>query len=439
MLTTDTPRVQPHDLEAEQAILGAILIDSTALARAQELLTAADFYDSRHQRIFAAMVHLGDRHEPIDLVTLGDRLESLGELASVGSRGSLADLLTVVASPVNVAHHAEIVLDHAKRRYLIRLAFEVSERAYGQGAVDQLVRYAEKELLQLSTGDRDGAWCSGAALSRETVDYVDTVYKRGASVIGIPTGFRTLDSMLGGWQRSNLVIIAARPSMGKTALALCCALAAAKTGHRVGIFSLEMSRREIGLRLHAIEGSIDVHALKTGQLSQDGWRRFASATQTLEALPLWVDPVPVQTADMLAAKARKLKATDGLDLLVVDYLQLLDDSDAETRQLAVAEFSRKLKLLAKELDVPILCLSQLSRETERRGDRRPMLCDLRDSGAIEQDADIVMFIYRHQVYVPDTEEKGVAEILVRKHRNGPIGDRHLKFVDRFARFEDLEP
>jgi replicative DNA helicase len=431
------PRIQPHDLEAEQAVLGAILLDPAAFASAQALLQPENFYYGRHQRIFAAMADLADRCEPVDLVTLGDLLESRGELGNIGGRGVLAELVTVVASSANVAHHARIVLQHAQRRRLIRLCFDMSEAAYGQQAVDRLLRDTERALLQISSGENDRDWCSMATLSRETAEYVDATAKRGAPVLGIPTGFTTLDSMLGGWQRSDLVIIAARPSMGKTAFAICCALAAAKSGHRGGLLSIEMSRQQIGLRLHGMEAPVNVHSLKTGQLGQDGWWRFANAAQTLEAQPLWVDDSSDLTVEQVAAKARTLKATHGLDLLVVDYLQLLQTPGAESRQIGMAEASRKLKLLAKELDAPVLCLSQLSREPERRGDRRPVLSDLRDSGAIEQDADIVLFLYRHEVYMPDTQEKGLAEVLVRKHRNGPIGDRRLRFVEEFARFEDL--
>jgi replicative DNA helicase len=270
------------------------------------------------------------------------------------------------------------------------------------------------------------------------VEYVDQVSKRSTALVGIPTGYQSLNSLLGGWQRSDLIIVAARPSMGKTSFALGSALAAAKEGYRVGVISIEMSRRQVGLRLHGMGAPIDIHALKTGSLSQQGWTLLAATAQQFESLPFWIDDSSVLTVEHIAAKARQLQARSGLDLLVVDYLQLLQLHDAETHQQGIADASRKLKLLAKELDIPVLVLSQLSRECERRPDKRPMLSDLRDSGAIEQDADVVLFLYRQEVYTPDTEEKGFAEVLIRKHRNGPIGDRRLRFVDRFARFEDLD-
>ncbi len=436
MLTPEVPKVQPHDHEAEQAILGAILIEPTALARAQELLEPADFYDSRHQRIFRAMGELAGKSEPLDLVTLGNTLESSGDLAGVGGRSALAEILAAVASASNITQHCRIVADHAKRRKLIRCAADMSRQAYEKAPIAEILREAERSLLQTNRSER--SWCSLAELTSETATYVDHVHKQGKALIGIPSGYAAVDSLLGGWQRSDLIIIAARPSMGKTAFALGTALAAAQAGYHVGVLSLEMSRLQVGLRLHGMGAPLDVYALRTGSLSMQGWRLFASTAQKMEALPFWVDDSAVLTAEQVSAKARYLKAANGLDLLIVDYLQLLQLSDSETRQQGIADASRKLKLLAKELDIPVLVLSQLSRECEKRPDPRPMLSDLRDSGAIEQDADVVLFLYREEVYVRNTEEKGVAEVLIRKHRNGPIGDRKLQFRDRYAQFVELE-
>jgi replicative DNA helicase len=439
MPLTDCPRLQPHDLEAEQAVLGAVLIDPTALARAQEHLNASDFYDSRHRRIFNVMVDLARRNEGLDLLTIGNVLESTGSMAMIGGRGTLAELLTTIASASNISYHARIVQDHAIRRRLITFTDKISQRAYGKDSVADLLEDAQRDLHQLASSREERSWCQLADLTCETVKYVDQVAKRSTALVGIPTGYPSLDSLLAGWQRSDLIIVAARPSMGKTAFALGSALAAAREGYRVGVLSLEMSCRQVGLRLHGMGAPIDVHALKTGSLTPQGWSLLAATAQQFEALPFWIDDSPVLTVEHIAAKARHLQARSGLDLLVVDYLQLLQLHDAETRQQGIADASRKLKLLAKELDIPVLVLSQLSRACELRNNRRPMLSDLRDSGAIEQDADVVLFLYREEVYMPDTEEKGVAEILIRKHRNGPIGDRRLRFVDRFARFEDTEP
>jgi replicative DNA helicase len=438
MPLTDCPRLQPHDLDAEQAVLGAVLLDPSALSRAQEHLTVSDFYDTRHRRIFEAMADLSLNGDGLDLLTIGDLLERNGDLKHIGGRGTLAEVLTTIASSANVSHHARIVRDHAIRRRLIQFTAEISQRAYGKDSASNLLQDAQRDLHQLASSRDERSWCPLADISCETVQYVDQVAKRSTALVGIPTGYPSLDSLLAGWQRSDLIIIAARPSMGKTAFALGSALAAAKEGYHVGVLSIEMSCRQVGLRLHGMGAPIDVHALKSGSLTPQGWSLLAATAQQFEALPFWIDDSPVLTVEHIAAKARHLQARSGLDVLVVDYLQLLQLHDAETRQQGIADASRKLKLLAKELDIPVLVLSQLSRACELRNNRRPMLSDLRDSGAIEQDADVVLFLYREEVYTPDTEEKGVAEVLIRKHRNGPIGDRRLRFVDRFARFEDVD-
>lgn len=439
MPLTDFPRLQPHDLDAEQAVLGAILLEPSALSRAQELLTRDDFYDSRHHRIFGAMAELTTRNEPVDLLTVGDLLESQGDLVRIGGRGELAELLTTVASASNIAHHCRIVVDHAKRRRLIKLAFTLSQSAYEKRPLDELLQMVERDLTQVVTGRSDRGWCSLADVAAETITYVDRVHTQTDTRTGIPTGYATLDDFLGGWQRADLIIVGARPSMGKTAFALGSALAAARKGYHVGMLSLEMARRQVGLRLHGMGAPIDVHALRTGSVTPQGWSLLAATAHEFESLPFWIDDSSVVTVEHIAAKARQLQARSGLDLLVVDYLQLLQLHDAENRQQGIADASRRLKLLAKELDIPVLVLSQLSRTCDSRPDKRPMLADLRDSGAIEQDADVVLFLYREEVYTKDTEEKGIAEVLIRKDRNGPIGDLGLRFVDRFAKFEDLEP
>lgn len=438
MPPTDCPKLQPHDLDVERAILSAVLLDPPALSRAQELLSSSDFYDSRHRRIFDAMTDLAGQDEGLDLLTLGNLLERKGELSMIGGHGTLAELLTTIASSANISHHAKIVRDHAIRRRMILFADGISRRAYGKDSATDLLQDAQRDLHQFTSSRDERSWCPLANLACETVDYVGQVSKRDTALVGIPTGYPSLDSLMSGWQRSDLIIIAARPSMGKTSFALGSALAAAREGYRVGVLSLEMSRRQVGLRLHGMGAPIDVHALKTGALSPQGWSLLAATAQQFESLPFWIDDSSVLTVDQIAAKARQLQARSGLDLLVVDYLQLLRLHNAETQQRGVADASRKLKLLAKELDIPVLVLSQLSRACEQRPEHRPILSDLRDSGSIEQDADIVLFLYREEVYTPNTEEKGVAEVLIRKHRNGPIGDRRLRFVDRFARFEDLD-
>ncbi|MGC3975639.1 MAG: replicative DNA helicase [Nitrospira sp.] len=436
-MLTDMPRTQPHDAEAEQAILGAILLDAAALATAQEQLNSADFYDSRHHRIFKVMTELVRRGEPIDMLTVGEALERRQELQTIGGRAALAELLTVTASASNITHHCRIVRDHAVRRRLIKVGFTLLQRAYEHASTDDLLQELERGLSAVSPNPDARSWCSSSTMAEETVEYVDRASKRTTEITGVPTGFQTLNELLGGWQRSDLIILAARPSMGKTALALGAALAAAERGHKVGVVSLEMSRRQLGQRIHGMKGDLDIHALRTGRITSDGWRQLAHVAEQVGALTLWVDDSSVMTVDQLCSKAKLLQARHGLDLLIVDYLQLMHMPTKENHQLAVAHASRRLKLLAKELDIPVIALSQLSRDCERRDNKRPMLADLRDSGAIEQDADVVLFLYRHEVYDHETEDKGVAEVLVRKHRNGPIGDRRLRFVERYARFEDM--
>jgi len=438
MPNTEEPlQIQPHDHEAEQAVLGAVLFDPSTLAVAQERLNAEDFYDRRLSQIFQAMTELAKVGTAIDLVSVGDLLDRKGQLKDAGGHGVVAELLTTVASASNIAHHCRIVADHATRRRLITITTTLSRRAYDKLAVEDLLQHVERGFREIVTGRPDSAWYTLEQVALETATYVDRVHKGHEGLIGIPTGYAALDTLLGGWHRSDLVVIGARPSMGKTAFVLGSALSAAQAGYKVGLFSLEMSRLQIGLRLHGMGAPLDLHALKTGSLTPQGWWRFAEATQQLAGLPMWINDVADLTMERLAGQARQLQASHGLDLLVVDYLQLLHVPERENRQQSVAEASRRLKVLAKELNVPVLVLSQLSRACEGRKDKRPMLADLRESGAIEQDADVALFIYRDEVYNPDTEEKGIAEILVPKHRNGPIGDRKLEFVGRFGLFKDL--
>ena len=438
MQHTEQLRIQPHDEEAEQGILGAILLDRSALARAQELLSGSEFYSRKHRVIFETMVELIAGGDALDLVTLGDRLKGKGELTTIGGHEALAEILTAVASSSNIAQHCQIVRDHATRRGSIKNSFEIIRRAYDNDSVEDLLRDSAQMLMDLTFG-RDGrTWYSMETTTRETLDYVDSASKGSVSTTPLSTGTKAVDDFLaGGWRRSDLNIVAARPSMGKTSFVLGSAVAAAKQGAKVGVISLEMSRLQLGIRLVSMEAPLNVHALRSGALKSDGWWLLANTAQALSPLSLWVDDSSVLTVEQIQAKARQLRLKHGLDLLIVDYLQLLQFSGAETRQQGIADASRALKLLAKELDIAVVVLSQLSRDCDKREDKRPILSDLRDSGAIEQDADVVLFLYRHEVYVHDTEEKGVAEVHIRKHRNGPIGDCQLKFVAGFARFEDF--
>ncbi len=435
------PKLPPQNLEAEQSVLGAVLLDNTAMAKAMELLTEEDFYRIAHRRIFRAMLELSEAGEVIDQITLTERMKIKGELESVGGAAYLAELVHAVPSSANVRYHCKIVHDKALLRGLINASTEVITRGYEASApVDELLDFAERSVFSLAQGKLGRSFSPLSQIIKESLDLVDKLSKRKEHVTGVPTGFYDLDELTAGLQPSDLIVIAGRPSMGKTSLALGVAQhAAIHAGAVVGIFSLEMSKPQLVLRMLSSEARVDSHALRTGKLQKEDWWRIAEAAGRLEQAPIYIDDTGSLTVQQMRGKARRLKAERGLDLIIVDYLQLMQGrGDSESRQQEISDISRSLKGLAKELDVPIIALSQLSRAVESRKPPIPMLADLRESGAIEQDADIVVFIYREDVYDPNSERKGIADILVRKHRNGPIGDRQLFFHDRFAKFESLD-
>ena len=433
---TDTLKVPPHNLDTERGILGAILLDARAIHHAQELLTESDFYCTGHQVIFRAMCQLSAASEPIDSLTLASKLEAMGKLKDAGGCAALAELIEAVPSAANIAHHCKLVREFAQHRLLVLLGYSLQDRAYRKEPLSDLVADAERQLYDLRFGKASGEWRGLTQVMLEGIETIERASKLPGSLTGIPTGFRALDSMLGGWQRSDLIIIAARPSMGKTSLALGCLIGAAQAGYHVALISLEMSRQQLAVRLLGMQVPLNVHELRCGRVPPNGWCRISSAAKTVSNWTGWVDDSAMLTLDQLRAKVRRLMAQEKLDLLIIDYLQLMQAPKAESRQYALADISRGLKLLAKELDIPILALAQLSRACEQREDKRPLLSDLRDSGALEQDADVVLLLYRDEVYDRDSEQKGIAEVLVRKHRNGPIGDRLLRFYEQFAKFED---
>jgi len=422
-------------------VLGAILLENSAMSKAMEVLVDEDFYKTAHRKIYLAMLDLSEHGEVIDQITLTEHLKRKGELESVGGAAYLAELVQVVPTAANVRYHCKIVRDKALLRGLIGTSTEVITRGYdGTGSVDDLLDYAERSVFSLAQGKLGRSFTELKHVIKESLDLVDTLSKRKEKITGVPTGYYDLDDLTAGLQPSDLIVIAGRPSMGKTSLALGMAQHAAIHHHKaVGVFSLEMSKAQLVLRMLSSEAHVDSHALRTGKLQKEDWWRLAEAAGRLEQAPIFIDDTGSLTVQQMRGKARRLKAEHGLDLLIVDYLQLVQGrSDAESRQQEISDISRSLKALAKELNVPILALSQLSRAVESRKPPIPMLADLRESGAIEQDADVVMFIYREDVYDPNSEKKGVADILVRKHRNGPIGDRQLFFHDKFAKFESLE-
>jgi len=435
------PRLPPQNLEAEQSVLGAVLLDNASLAKAMEVLTDEDFYRTTHRKIFLAMLDLSEHGEVIDQITLTEHLKTKGELESVGGATYLAELVQVVPTAANIKYHCKIMRDKALLRGLIGTSTEVISRGYdGSSSVDDLLDFAERSVFSLSQGKLGRSFTQLHHIIKDSLDLVDRLSKRKEKITGVPTSFYDLDDLTAGLQASDLVVIAGRPSMGKTSLALGIAQhAAIHAGTVVGIFSLEMSKAQLVLRMLSSEAHVDSHALRTGKLQKEDWWRLAEAAGKLEQAPIFIDDSGVLTVHQMRGKARRLKAEHGLDLLIVDYLQLMQGrSDAESRQQEISDISRSLKALAKELNVPIVALSQLSRAVESRKPPIPMLADLRESGAIEQDADVVLFIYREDQYDPNSEKKGIADIMLKKHRNGPTGDIQLFFHEKFAKFESLD-
>lgn len=435
------PRLPPQNIEAEQSVLGAILLDNSSLAKAMEMLTEEDLYRTAHRKIYLAMLDLFELGEVIDHITLTEHLKTKGELEVVGGAAYLAELVQIVPTAANIRYHCKIVRGKALLRNLITTSTDIIARGYeGTVQADELLDYAEQSIFGLAQGKLGRSFIPLGHIIKESLDLVDQLSKREERVTGVPTGFVRLDDLTAGFQPSDLVVIAGRPSMGKTSLALGIALhASTKHHHKVGIFSLEMSKEQLVLRMLSSLASVDSHALRTGRLLKEDWWRLAEAAGKLEQAPIFIDDSGALTVQQMRGKARRLKAESGLDLLVVDYLQLMQGrSDAESRQQEISDISRSLKALAKELHVPVVALSQLSRAVESRKPPIPVLADLRESGAIEQDADVVMFIYRDEVYNQDSDEKGMAAIMIKKHRNGPTGEVKLAFLEKFTKFGDLD-
>jgi replicative DNA helicase len=434
-------RLPPQNLDAEQCILGAILLDNAALSKALEILTEDDFYRGAHRFIYMGMMALSERMEVVDQITLTEYLKSCAQLEQVGGAAYIAELVQAVPSASNIRYHCKIVRDKALLRGLIRTATEVVTKGYDEeGQTDDLVEFAEREIFKLAQGKLGRSFVPVNQIIKESIEIVDRLYSRQEKITGVPTGYTEIDDITAGLQASDLIVIAGRPSMGKTSFSLGIAEhAAIQCNLKVGIFSLEMSKAQLVLRMLSSQAHLDSHALRTGQLTEKDWRYLCDAADRLERASIFIDDSGNLTVQQMRGKARRLKAEHGLDLLIIDYLQLMQGrSDSESRQQEISDISRALKALAKELEIPVVALSQLSRAVENRKPPIPVLADLRESGAIEQDADVVMFIYRDEVYNSDTEEKGIADILVRKHRNGPTGDRQLFFHDRYAKFADLE-
>jgi replicative DNA helicase len=437
------PHVPPQNLDAEESVLGAMMISPGAIAAVSEILSSdgREFYRESHAKVYRAALGLYVKGEPVDAITLADELDERGELEDAGGKVRVQELAATVPATANAGHYAQIVRENATLRGLIRAGGEIAQLGWERpGEATELVDQAEQIVFDLSQQRARGEFSHIEELLKESFERITALYESGADVTGVPSGFRDLDRITSGFQEGNLVIIAARPSMGKSALGLCMAAnLAVRKGTPVALFTLEMSKSEVTQRLMCSEAKVESQRLRTGKLAADDWPRLTAACDKLAKAPVYVDDTGSITMMEIRSKARRLKAKQPeLGLIIVDYLQLMTSgTSAENRVQEVSQISRSLKVLARDLDVPILALSQLSRAVEQRHDKRPILSDLRESGSLEQDADIVIFIYRDEYYDDESDQQGLAEIHVAKHRNGPTDTVKLSFLRRYAKFADL--
>ncbi|TML17814.1 MAG: replicative DNA helicase [Actinobacteria bacterium] len=440
-LAEPAPIAPPQNLEAEESVLGAMLLSPGAIGAVSEALDASDFYRESHAKIYRAALALYAKGEPVDAITLVDELEERSELEDVGGRVRLHELAALVPATANAGHYARIVREMATLRGLIAAGQQIALLGWERpGETQMLVDRAEQVVFDLSQSRVSTEFSHIEELLKESFERITALYEAGADVTGVPSGFRDLDRLTSGFQPGNLVIVAARPSMGKSALGLCIAAnLALRHEIPVALFTLEMSKSEVTQRLLCSEAKVESQRLRTGKLTQDDWPRLVAAGDKLMKAPIYVDDTGSITMMEIRSKARRLKTREpNLGLIIVDYLQLMTSgTTAENRVQEVSQISRNLKVLARDLDVPILAMSQLSRAVEQRHDKRPILSDLRESGSIEQDADLVMFVYRDEYYNEESDQQGLAEIILSKHRNGPTGLEKLSFLKRYAKFADL--
>lgn len=434
-------RVPPQNIEAEQAVLGAMLIKKEAIAEVQEILQPDDFYREAHRIVYEAMVQLQNNDEAVDLVTLTEQLRKSEQLDKIGGLAFITQLANAVPTAANVVYHAKIVKEKAELRSLINAATAIASAAYEDNTdVENIMDDAEKKILAVANRQNGGAFESMKSIVMRTFERINVLYESKGGLTGISSGFKDLDKLTAGLQKSDLILVAARPSMGKTAFTLNIASYVGTHGGKVAFFSLEMSKEQLMQRMLCAEGGIDATKLRTGQLDTQEWNKLVHVADTLSRAPIYIDDTAGITVMELRSKARRLKAEHGLDLIIIDYLQLMQgrpNKNGDNRQQEISEISRSLKALARELDVPVIALSQLSRSVESRQIKKPMLSDLRESGSLEQDADIVMFLYREDYYDKDTENKNITDIIVAKHRNGPVDTISLFFQKEYTKFRDL--
>jgi replicative DNA helicase len=435
-------KVPPQNLEAEQSVLGGILLDNMALNAVLEVLDQTDFYSDAHRKIFAAIIELSNRNEPCDLITLSNILRDQKRMEQVGGTAYLSSLVDNVASAANITYYAKIIKEKSILRRLIGTATEILTQSYDASMdVDHLLDSAEHAIFEISENKIRPSFFPIRDIIKDSFKTIERLFAKKELITGVATGFDKIDDLTSGLQKSDLIIIAGRPSMGKTAFALNIAqYAALEMGVPVAIFSLEMAREQLATRMLAAEARVDSQRLRKGFLGETDWPKLTTAAGRLSEAPIYIDDTPAITVIEMKAKSRRLKAETGLGLIILDYLQLMRGSTyKDSREQEISEISRSLKALAKELSLPVIALSQLNRKVEDRTNRRPQMADLRESGAIEQDADLIAFIYRDEVYnrSEDNPEKGIAEIIIGKQRNGPTGIVKLAFQEKYTRFENL--
>jgi replicative DNA helicase len=440
-LSAELRKIPPQQIEAEQSLLGGIMVDSSGLPSALEVLRGDEFYKDSHRLIFRAIQDLFEQNEPVDLLTVTDLLSERKELESVGGASYVASLTEVMGSSANVGAYAKIISEKAVLRRLIQSANEILSLSYGGGkSAEDVLDSAEAAIFSLAERRIRNSYFPLKEIIKKNIETIERFQEYREAVSGVASHYKDLDKITAGFQKSDLIILAARPSMGKTALSLNIARnAALESGVPIGFFSLEMSKEQLAMRLLCAEARVDSHKIRTGFLSQQECAKLLNAAGAFMDVPIYIDDTPAISPLELRAKARRMMADQGLGMVIVDYLQLMRGRDGtERREQEISEISRSLKGLAKELDIPVIALSQLNRKVEERHDKRPQLSDLRESGAIEQDADLIAFIYRDEVYNRDSPDRGIAEILIGKQRNGPSGVTvRLAYIDTYTRFENL--
>ncbi len=434
-------KIPPNSLEAEQSVLGAMLLDKEAISTATEVINGEDFYREAHKEIYEAIIEIFNKNEPVDLITITEKLKQRNTIEAIGGVTYLVNLQNVVPSTRNVKHYAEIIHEKSILRRLIKSSNEVSSSCYdAKEEVVSIIDRAEKNIFDISLSRSTRGYTHIKDVLSSNFDKIEELYLNKGRITGVPTGFLDLDSKLSGLQKSDLILVAARPSMGKSALMMnIVQYSSVREKVPSVVFSLEMSKEQLSQRLLCAEALIDSHRLRVGDISEDEWVKLARAMGPLAQAPIFIDDTPAISITEMRAKCRRLKIEHNLGLVVVDYLQLMQGKgNYDSRQQEISDISRSLKALARELNVPVVALSQLSRAPEMRADHRPILSDLRESGAIEQDADVVMFLYRDEYYHPDTEKKNIGELIIAKQRNGPTGVVELVWLGQYTKFANKE-